>query len=373
MELIQPLAPRPVLLLVIKYAITGGAQYHVLQLARAFRQDYDVHLAVGEWGDICESCEEEGIPVHVLPSFGGGANLYKLLTMKRDLERLFLDLRPGLVHLHSPLLGVVGRYVCWRRRVSCVTSIHSWNFVPHMPITRRLSSWVLEFMVARLGQIIVTVSKYDYQVGLTYKIASRQQMVPIHNGLPDVVYQKRYSEKNEYPIIIMVARFDDRKCQHELIEAFSGLQHECRLWLAGEGPLLAACIKQAKALGVEGKVSFLGNRNDIQELLARADIAVLATEVEGLPLALIEAMRAGLPLVANNVGGVPELIDDGKNGVLVPVNDVAKLKSALAYLLSTPGLAKDMGEVSRRLFTECFSEELMLKRIRECYSKALIG
>ena len=358
---------KPTLLLVIKFSLVGGAQLHVLQLVRYFSERYSVHLCVGELGYIADEASKLGVPTHHLPELGGSPTLLGLWKMNSALKGLVTKIAPDLVHLHSPLAGVVGRYVCWRAGVACVTSIHSWNFVPGMPLARRMSSWLLEFFVAKLGQRIITVSDYDFDIGRRYLVARARQMVAVHNGIPDTQHQKTWSSNSGVPVVIMVARFDLRKCQHELINALASIAIPWKLVFAGEGPTQAACKQQVADLGLEKQVSFLGNRADVPELLAAADVCVLATEVEGLPLALIEAMRAGLPVVANSVGGIPELISDAANGWLIPVNNEQLLAEKLNLLLKSADLRQEQGERSRMLYEQQFTEQEMLSKIAHQY------
>jgi glycosyltransferase involved in cell wall biosynthesis len=117
--------------------------------------------------------------------------------------------------------------------------------------------------------------------------------------------------------------------------------------MAGEGSLAEAARRRAERLGVAGRVRFLGVRADVAELLSACDIFALASDWEGSPLAVMEAMAAGLPVVATAVGGVPELVEDGVTGILAPRGDLQALGSALETLAGNPRLRREMGDAAR--------------------------
>jgi glycosyltransferase involved in cell wall biosynthesis len=127
----------------------------------------------------------------------------------------------------------------------------------------------------------------------------------------------------------------------------------------------------AEQLGVGEYVSFLGDRNDVPELLAQSQIFVLSTHYEGLPISILEAMRAGLPIVATNVDGVPEAVREGENGLLVPRSDPVVLAHALAKLIESPELRAKMGEASRRMYETEFGVSRMLSELDMVYANAL--
>jgi len=145
-----------------------------------------------------------------------------------------------------------------------------------------------------------------------------------------------------------------------------------KLWVAGEGPLEAGLRAQARALGLEPRVQFLGFRTDIQLLLHAADFFCLATQSEGLGSSILEAMSAGLPVVATRVGGVPEIVEDGVTGILVPASDPAALAIALARMAGDRGLRETMGVRGRELASH-FSAERTAEMTERAYRAGRLG
>jgi glycosyltransferase involved in cell wall biosynthesis len=123
----------------------------------------------------------------------------------------------------------------------------------------------------------------------------------------------------------------------------------------------------AAASGLAGRVHFLGQREDIPDLLAALDIFVLPSQREGVSLALLEAMAAGLPVIVSRVGGLPEVVTDGETGLLIPPQDPEALAAALARLLAEPDFARNLGEKARRHAEANYSLERLGREINEIY------
>lgn len=145
------------------------------------------------------------------------------------------------------------------------------------------------------------------------------------------------------------------------------------LSLVGDGPLLDELAAQAEELGISDSVRFLGYRQDVESILKSADVFVMSSLREGTSIAVLEAMAAGLPVVATAVGGNPEVIEDGKSGILVPVQDPAALGDALLRVLSEPEFAASLAKAARARVEAEYSAETNLARLRTLYSDILGG
>jgi glycosyltransferase involved in cell wall biosynthesis len=143
------------------------------------------------------------------------------------------------------------------------------------------------------------------------------------------------------------------------------------LILVGEGELKDALIREAGRLGIRDRVEFSGNVDDVPSVLSTFDLFVLPSLEEGLPMSILEAMAAGVPVVATRVGGIPELIKNGKEGVLVEPGDAEELASAIENVLSSPELARSMAEEARRKTNREFSVERMVREYESLYQEAL--
>jgi glycosyltransferase involved in cell wall biosynthesis len=195
-------------------------------------------------------------------------------------------------------------------------------------------------------------------------------MTAIHNGMPGCNLRAEPGRRC-VPRLVMVARFRQPKDHALLLRALAGVEEDYRLQLVGDGPLMHYAMHLSEALGIDGRVEFLGLRGDVKELLAQAQVFVLASNYEGFPISIVEAMRAGLPVVASDVGGVSESVCDGENGFLVPRGDMPTLRNRLQKLISNATLRERMGAASRRRYVEEFTVERMVSKTLAVYEKVL--
>jgi glycosyltransferase involved in cell wall biosynthesis len=169
----------------------------------------------------------------------------------------------------------------------------------------------------------------------------------------------------------MIARFVTQKDHMLLIEALSRIDREWRLLLVGDGPLRAKVEEAISKQGFEPRVECLGDRSDVAGLLASSDLCVLATKWEGLPLSILEAMRAGLPVVATDVGGVREAVTDGVTGYLTRPGDVDGMSGRITELLASKTLLKSMGAAARARYERDFDVQTMARATWALYREVL--
>ena len=227
-----------------------------------------------------------------------------------------------------------------------------------------------EWFAARLSHRIITVSEANRDIARAYCVAAAARMEVVHNGIRDLNLRARPGS-GEPPLITMVARFVVQKDQASLIEALARIKAPWRLRFAGDGPTRPALMSRARDLGLSSQIEFLGERNDIPQILAESDIFALTTHLEGLPLGILEAMRAGLPVIASDIGGIREMLQDGATGFLIPHGDAKLLEQRLRTMLSHPELLRDMGAKGRALFERQFGYQAMLARTTGIYRSAL--
>jgi glycosyltransferase involved in cell wall biosynthesis len=157
-----------------------------------------------------------------------------------------------------------------------------------------------------------------------------------------------------------------------LLDAFAQMTGKlpARLWIAGDGPLAATLRARARALGIEQRVAFLGARHDVAELVLAADVLALASRREGLPMVVLEAMRAARPVVATDVGGTGEAVEHETSGLLVPPGDRGALAAALGRVLGDPVLAERLGAAGRVAWRRRFTARRMAAATAALYRDA---
>ena len=177
-------------------------------------------------------------------------------------------------------------------------------------------------------------------------------------------------ERAGRPSVLTVARLDEQKGHHYLLEAVAQVP-EAQFVLAGDGPLRTSLETQARSLGVEERVKFLGYRSDITDLLADCDVFVLPSLYEGLPLSILEAMSAGKPVIATHIGGTDEAVIAGETGLLVPPADSAALAAAIRSVLTDRPLAQRLAAAGRARVEQEFSAAKMVQQVIAVYAELL--
>jgi glycosyltransferase involved in cell wall biosynthesis len=353
----------------------GGAQTHVLDLIREFACRYEVHLGVGCAGPLTDSVGQLGVPVHFLPSLIRSLNPWRDIRAIHECSGLIQRLQPHLVHAHSSKAGIVGRVAARRCRIPAVFTAHGWGFTAGTPIVRRLVALTAERLAAPLAQRLICVSESDRQLALRFGVGTEASLVTIRHGVPTDLAPCADPTKHP-PRLIMVARFNEQKDQATLLRAIALLKGrgvKVALDFVGSGPSLSMRRTLAERLGIDENVRFLGDRNDVPQLLADAQVFVLSTHYEGLPISILEAMRAGLPVIASRVGGVPEEVEDNVTGLLVPRSDVPALAQAIFKLVDSPALRAQMGKAGRARFSAEFTQERMLRQVDAIYQEVCDG
>ncbi|HEX6616559.1 MAG TPA: glycosyltransferase family 4 protein [Gemmatimonadales bacterium] len=364
----------------IAYLITradpiGGAQIHVRDLAGAARRlGHSATVITSGSGPFLDELRNQGTPTILLRHLGVPIRPLRDVRAYHEIRATLEELRPDLIAAHSSKAGTLGRLVGRSLGVPVVFTVHGWAFTPGVP---GLSAWMyrrIERAVAPLASRIITVSEFDRRLALEARIAPPDRVAAVHNGMADVPPSLRAEPGGAPPRLVMVARFGDQKDHPTLLRALAGLREQpWQLDLVGEGALLAQTRALAESLGLADRVRFLGQRMDVDRILARSQVALLVSNWEGFPLSILEAMRAGLPVVASEVGGVAEAIRDGESGYLVPRADVAQLRDRIGRLLRSPELRSRLGAGGRAVFEQEFTLARCVARTLAVYAEAIGG
>jgi len=362
----------------IAYLITradpiGGAQIHVRDLALAAR-DHGHHPAIitSGRGPLIDGFRQAGVPVFVLRHLTAPIRPWSDVRALGEVRAALAEVQPDLVAAHSSKAGILGRLAGRSLRLPVVFTVHGWAFTPGVPGPRAAVYRRLERMVGPLANRLITVSEFDRRLALEARIAHADRIVTVHNGMPDVASDLRADPRRMRPRIVMVARFEPQKDHATLIRALGGLSAQSwELDLIGEGPGMPAMRALAAELGIADRIRWLGQRMDVQRLLAEAQIATLITNWEGLPLSILEAMRAGLPVVASDVGGIAETIRDGETGYLVGRGAVEQVRNRIGRLLEEAELRGSLGAAGRSLYERQFTLEHCVTRTLAVYQSVV--
>lgn len=361
--------------------VTGGAETILSYLVRGLnRPPFRVELlALRTPGAIGEEISSWGIPVHhgltgpgridpVLPF-----RIAKLVRERRYEAIYFLD------HAHAVFYGTlasVGTTV--RARLMPVHTMRQWN---NQPSLRRPIRMALPWLTR-----IISIAEVQRQYLMQEEHVPARKLAMIHNGIPisapgleerdlrrrEIRSEMRVAE--DAPVIGITAVLRPEKNHPLLLQAFSKVHESlgnAELWIVGDGPERGRLEENVSRLGLQESVRFLGHRADARRLMAGWDVAVLSSHIEALPLSLLEAMDAALPVVSTRVGALEEMVEEARSGLLVSPGDSQALADGILTLLKDPPLRSRMGEQGQAICSRFFSVEGMVNHTADLLCELL--
>jgi glycosyltransferase involved in cell wall biosynthesis len=364
----------------IAYIVTrsdsvGGVQVHVRDLAAQLKaQGHFPTILTGGNGPFVQQLRARSIPTISLRHLAVPIHPMRDLLALREIRRVLRDLRPDLLAVHSAKAGILGRLAGRSLHIPVVLTAHGWTFTPGIPTLPAAVYRQMERSVGPFTSKIIAVSEFDRQLALEARIVPENRLVTVYNGTPDVPAQLRADPSRSPARLVMVARFEAQKDHATLLHALAGLKDQP--WeadLIGEGPLRASMESLAAGLGIADRIHFLGQRTDVDQILSQAQISLLITNWEGFPITILEAMRAGLPVVASSVAGNGEAISEGTTGFLVPRGDAVAVRDRVGRLLTDPGLRARMGSNGRARYQQHFTLDHFVTQTLAVYHSVLTG
>jgi len=324
------------------------------------REKFEVSVwCVARGGEIADELREKGINVRILSifSYHNPINILKLAFLLKKAA-------PDIVHTHGYFASVIGRIAAKIVRISGVIyHIHT-SFYENI----RKKNILMENLLSRITDKIVFVSQAAKDSYLPYLKVKENKTLLISNGASDTNLRANLKKLNFK--VATVASLTPHKGHRYLIEAAKIILNKMpqfEFFIIGKGPLSEDLRNQVSSLRIKSSVKFLGQRMNIYRLLSKMNLFVLPSLREGLPLAAIEAMAVGLPLIVTNVGGLPELIRNGQSGLIVPPAEPLQLAKKIMNVFNNPDKLKKMGKESRRIFEEKFRSEKMVKKLENLY------
>jgi glycosyltransferase involved in cell wall biosynthesis len=353
----------------------GGAEAVVASLASGLDPaSYRSVVCLFRDGWLRDRCERLGLETHVVPMRG----MLDLGWLRR-FTRLLRDRGVDVIHAHEFGANTYGALAGRLAGVPAVATVHGRSYYADCR-RRRLAYRVVSRAAA---MVAVSEDVKRFVVETTGVAAARVRVVL--NGVAaaaPVSEEVRASLRADLGlrdgerVVTVVGSLYPVKGHRHLLQAVPQVLESSPstvVLIAGRGSCERELREQAKRLGIEAQVRFLGLRGDVPVLLATSDVFVLPSLSEGLSIAILEAMAAGRPVVTTRVGGNPELVLHGQTGILVPPADAPALASAVIALLTNPAAARRLGENGQRHVTERFGIEAMVRQYEAIYNAALKG
>jgi len=373
---------KKVLFLITKSTL-GGAQRYVFDLATLLPQEaYDSCVIVGGEGELTTRLREKGLKVYTLKS------LKRNVSFADDLRALFSILniirkeRPDILHINSSKAGALGA-LCGRllRVPKIVFTAHGWAFNEDRPSWQRVVIKAIHWVTILLSHTTIAVAE-GMRAQMNWPLAQKKMRV-VYNGrkIEDMKYKEEargilemkttggdagLMEYHDDVWIGSLSELHPIKRIDRAITAVAALVRDfpyLRYVIVHDGEQREKLQQQVRDLSLEKHVFFTGTIPDAARLLPAFDIFVLPSKSEAFPYVVVEAGQAGVPVVATNVGGIPDVIKHGVNGLLVPPDDTPALTSALRSLLENENMRRDLAHAHRERMKEFTVERMITKTI----------
>lgn len=378
------------ILLVITKSNWGGAQSYVYTLAsKLYANGNDVAVALGgtgmpdaSTGALAERLTEKGIRIVHLKAMTRDLSVTRELHALRELYSTIRAERPDVLHLNSSKAGVLGSFI---GRLSGIPSIvftaHGWPHREPRPFLMRALIWAASWLTVAFSTATIVVSRKDYQD--TPIFFSRRKIHMIHNGMDPfplvscdearsaLLKNAAYVPSQDY-WFLMNAELHPNKAIDVAIEAFkSYAAHtvDTALVIVSDGQERPALEKQIATSGVADRIVLAGFVPNARTYMRAGNAFLLPSRKEGFPLVLLEAGLAHVPVIASRTGGIPEIIEDGRTGILIRTADKTELAAAMSHVHDNADSAIDLADALYKKVIEDFSESQMIEKTFALYSR----
>ena len=355
--------------------VLGGAQMHVFELSKELASNGHQVTVLGlGTGELTEELEQAGIEYKQLENVVVPIRPIRDFFAFFEVRKIIKEINPDMIALHSSKAGILGRLVGRSLNIPTIFTAHGWSFAGAVTPRKRSFFTKVERFAGKLTSGVITVSEFDYKQALLEKVIPPEKMQVIHNGIPDYAPQKEtlWPSMSSVVRLMMVARFAEPKDHMLLLKALNNVRVEnWHLTLVGDGPLLQRVKDYVAAEQLDEKVEFTGACRNVAGRFAETDIFVLVSKSEGLPISVIEAMRAGVAVIASDVGGVSELIEHKESGLLVDKGDQTGWTKTLTDVIENSAYRYRLGKAARKKFTAQFRFAEMYRRTESYYTEIM--
>ncbi|MCS6294575.1 MAG: glycosyltransferase family 4 protein [Nitrospira sp.] len=391
------MAARTVIHIITRLDHGGSAQNTMLTVLGHDRTQYEPVVIAGHPGswdaqggmaateEHCRRLEKERISCVILPSLVRPISPWKDLCALWTLVGILRATRPAIVHTHTSKAGVVGRVAAWLAQVPVIVHTpHGHVFYGHFGPWKSKIFLQIERILCRITTALVALTSAERDDHLDRAVGCADRFAVIPSGIDVERFRRARVEGRQIPtgfncpadatIVGSIGWLTDIKGHRVLIEALDYLKNEfprLHAVIVGSGGQHDALLAQADSLGLRDRIHLVGHRDDIERCLAGMDCFVFPSLNEGMGRALIEAMAAGLPVVASRVGGIPAIVRHEENGLLVAAGDSRALSDALRRILSDPQLADRLGRNASRTIGQEFGVKAMVDAVESVYRGAL--
>ena len=376
----------------ILYCITkgnwGGAQKYVYDLATSLpKETYDVTVLLGTDGTLAQKLQEKEIRIISLENLFRNINIFKDFLVLSRLIKIFRQEKPDIIHLNSSKIGLLGGLAGRLTRVpKIIFTGHGWAFNEDRNKFQKKCLQLLHLLTIKLSHHTIAVSEQTKNQIVSGH--NNKKIIVIKNGIDKINFidkntaREKITEKlpadlelGNRPWLGTISELHKNKGLKYIIEAIHRLETESDcpenlpiLIIIGDGEKREKLQERINRYNLENTIFLVGRIDEAEKYLKAFDIFTLTSITEALPYVLLEAGQAGLPIVASSVGGIPEIIDDMENGILVRPKEPEEIQKALNFLLSNPEKMSILSQnIHKKILTE-FNKETMVKKTLVMYN-----
>ena len=356
----------------------GGAERLLVAYApRIARLGFDVDVVVlhdKQGNFMIPQLVEAGIPVSCLP-----VDRMRRIDQIANFLRVMRRSGPDLIHAHLEFASILGSVSGRLTGTPVVATLHTLD-APALSNRRDARRWLMYRTLATFADRVICLTRANADIAQATGLGRAQIMI-LPNGVetdnfdapPQTAHadlRRQFGISESAPLAVAVCVLRPEKALDRLLMAFPDVTRalpDARLLIVGDGPMMRPLREMAEQNGLNGQVHFAGYRKDVADVMRAADVFVLPTVFDAQPTVIMEAMAAHLPVVATTIAGIPDMVEDGVNGTLVPPDDVPALARALTGLLADPAKGRQMGEAGRQRVVAEFSIEQQIARLSALY------
>lgn len=365
---------------VITKGVLGGAQKYVYDLATSLPSSlFEVVVVVGEGGLLKKKLEEKGIKTYELPDLKRDISFVNEFKSSLALLKIVWKESPNVLHLNSPKaagFGAVAGRLCFTPKI--IQTIHGWSFKEDRNIFAKSLIWFFSWTTTILCHKTIVIAKVEKESTKIMPFIDHKKIALIRNGVEKIKFINKTivrdaligrTQKKVGRVLWLgtIAELHRNKGLEFAIRAVTQIKEPLIYFIIGVGEEKVKLSELIIELGLENKVFLVGFVEDAKLYMKAFDIFILTSTKEGLPYTILEAGQAGLPVIASYVGGIPEIIDDGVNGILTRVGDQDQIAKALDYYISNPEKQKEFGDALREKVEKEFSVDEMVKKTIKLY------
>lgn len=346
----------------------GGAQKYVIDVACYQKeQGHDVTILSSPGGELKKIAVEHNIDYIEVKGLRRELNFISDMFVLVRVISLLRRRRGGVLFLHSVKAGLLGRLSTpfFKGRVYYIA--HGWSHIRNAKKALKKAYMIIENVLSLLCDKVICVSETD-RIYACEKINIRSdRLLTIKNGVKSSSRNMlKHKRDGSLLRLLSVTRFQEPKDCYTLFDGLRNLpKNSWTLDLLGDGPDILEAKKYIIENGLSDNIKFHGFISDVRRFYQDSDIVLLISKSEGLPISLIEAMSESKPLVASNVGGIPELIDEGNNGYLIDFSDSFRIEQVITTFIENPEILMRMGSFSYNLYLENYMFIDMVRKLDE--------